>query len=70
MIKENVPLGTVVAQVKAVDKDVGLSGEVVYRFAAHTLSVHGQIFAIRNTTGAIYVTVSELLLNHLFYFIF
>jgi len=56
-IWENVPLGTIIATVQAVDKDVGLSGEVVYHFASHTQSVHGQLFGIRNTTGVIYVTV-------------
>lgn len=56
-VAENVAIGTVIVQVQARDKDLGLSGEVTYRFAAHTFASYGQLFAIRNTTGAIYVTV-------------
>jgi len=68
-IEENIPIGTIIAQVQAVDKDVGLSGDVIYRFAPHTMSVHGHIFAIRNTTGVIYVTVNHLydIVNHFWY---
>ena len=54
-IMENIPMGTVILQVQAVDKDAGLSGEVWYSFAAQTELMHGHLFGIRNTTGNIYI---------------
>ena len=54
-ILENLPTGTVVIQVKAIDRDFGPNGLVGYSFAQQTQNLHGSIFGIRNASGEIFV---------------
>ncbi|CAL1526545.1 unnamed protein product, partial [Lymnaea stagnalis] len=49
-VDENVPLGTIIGSVKAVDKDSGIFGQVYYRILGNA----GQkLFDLDNTTGVI-----------------
>ncbi|ELU00169.1 hypothetical protein CAPTEDRAFT_100575, partial [Capitella teleta] len=54
-IYENLPAGHPILSVEARDPDLGLNGQVLYSFAAHTEKEHGDVFGIRNETGEIYV---------------
>lgn len=54
-IPENTPIGRIILQVKATDRDVGPAGEIDYGFAVQTQSLHGSVFGIRNSSGNIYV---------------
>ncbi|XP_043925801.1 uncharacterized protein LOC122800419 [Protopterus annectens] len=52
-VKENVPVGTVVIQVKATDPDEGVNGEIEYSFRSHGFSKTHRIFSIEPGTGEI-----------------
>jgi hypothetical protein len=54
-VTENTPISTTIARVKASDPDEGPNGKVVYKFKPQTLHEHGDLFAIEENTGAIYV---------------
>lgn len=54
-IPENTPIGRVILQVKATDKDIGPAGDIDYGFAVQTQALHGSLFGIRNSSGNIYV---------------
>lgn len=54
-VTENLPIGSTILQVLAVDQDAGPNGLVGYSFATQTQSLHGQLFGINNLTGEIVV---------------
>ncbi|XP_066572836.1 protocadherin gamma-C5 [Amia ocellicauda] len=54
-LSENIPKGSVVVTVKAIDSDEGLNGEIVYSFATHTSETVKQFFNIHPDTGEITV---------------
>lgn len=54
-VKENVPVGTTLLQVKATDRDIGLNGAVIYDFSKHTAHEYGSLFGIEKDSGRIYV---------------
>ncbi|MEQ2182707.1 hypothetical protein GOODEAATRI_025019 [Goodea atripinnis] len=51
VIPENTAIGTVIIQVEATDKDLGVNGEVVYSLLTSTT-----LFSINSTNGIVYVT--------------
>ncbi|KAK5605282.1 bahd acyltransferase [Crenichthys baileyi] len=51
VIPENTAIGTVIIQVEATDKDLGVNGEVVYSLLTSTT-----LFGINSTNGIVYVT--------------
>ena len=53
-IDENIPINTVVTQVKAVDADSGLNAYVTYRFSRSTIAAYSDLFHIGNHTGVIH----------------
>ena len=55
-VLENSPLSTTVARVKAVDRDLGVNGEVTYYLSAATVANYGRTFAVDNVTGDVVVT--------------
>lgn len=57
-VMENVQAGTTVARVTAKDKDAGLNGDITYKFSSTTITSYGNLFAIVNKTGAIYLKQS------------
>nr|XP_033783349.1 protocadherin gamma-B1-like [Geotrypetes seraphini] len=57
-LKENIPVGTFVIQLKAMDVDQGINGEIVYSFTNVADSVHHK-FSLDSRTGEI--RVKELL---------
>ncbi|XP_042338269.1 protocadherin alpha-8-like, partial [Plectropomus leopardus] len=56
MLKENVPVGTVVIQVNATDSDQGANGEIIYSFGKEVDSKLMDLFSIDANTGEIKVT--------------
>jgi len=60
-VLENSPPGTVVARVRARDRDVGLNGAVVYSFSPLTEQRHGHVLGIKPDSGKIYVKSSASL---------
>lgn len=54
-VMENLPIGSTVVQVLAIDQDAGPNGLVGYSFASQTQSLHGQLFGINNLTGEVVV---------------
>ena len=54
-IYENLPAGTTIIRVHAVDPDFGPNGQVVYSLAPHTQADYGNLFAIHNLTGEVYI---------------
>lgn len=54
-ILENLPIGSVILQVQAVDRDAGLNGQVEYGYTPQTQSLLGGKFGIRNATGEIFI---------------
>ena len=54
-VKENERHMTTIARVIAHDNDIGLNGQVLYGFSASTRTTYGDVFAINNRTGEIYV---------------
>ncbi|XP_041078522.1 protocadherin gamma-C5-like isoform X11 [Polyodon spathula] len=59
ILNENVPLGTVIVQLKAIDLDEGANGEILYCFGEHTPETVRKVFSIIEKTGEI--TVKEQL---------
>ena len=56
-IPENLPIGTTVTRVHALDRDIGSNSQVVYYFGESTAkSVSGNVFAVNSTSGEIVVT--------------
>ncbi|XP_027900863.1 protocadherin Fat 3a isoform X3 [Xiphophorus couchianus] len=51
VIPENTAIGTIIIQVEATDKDLGLNGEIVYSLLTSTTQ-----FDINSTNGIVYVT--------------
>ena len=54
-IDENIPVGSNVYQVRAVDGDHGENARIKYGFAAETEEAYGDIFGIFETSGQIYL---------------
>jgi len=54
-VREGTSVGTVVCRATASDADVGLNGELRYRFTDETRRQHGATFHIRPDTGAVVV---------------
>ncbi len=57
-IREDFPVNETIIQTVATDLDSGLNGELQYSLDTETYNSHGHIFAIRNTTGDIYLIQS------------
>uniref|UniRef100_A0A3B3D130 Protocadherin 2 alpha a 15 n=1 Tax=Oryzias melastigma TaxID=30732 RepID=A0A3B3D130_ORYME len=55
IIKENIPIGTVVIQVNATDLDKGANGEIIYSFGNEVKSKITELFSINENTGEITV---------------
>ncbi|XP_049324682.1 protocadherin gamma-C5-like isoform X7 [Astyanax mexicanus] len=55
-VSENAPLGTIIASVKAVDRDEGDNGEILYAFTPHASEVVQNLFNVDIVTGDIKVT--------------
>uniref|UniRef100_UPI00398F80CE protocadherin-10-like n=1 Tax=Pristiophorus japonicus TaxID=55135 RepID=UPI00398F80CE len=53
---ENVPKGTVIVKVTAVDEDEGQNGDVIYSFSDHTPDKVREVFSIDSASGEIRVT--------------
>lgn len=51
----DIKVGTVIGRVEAKDSDAGPNGLVHYGLAGQTLTLHGHLFSVRNTTGEIIV---------------
>lgn len=51
VVPEDVPVGTLILQVKATDADSGLNGEIVYGLSEQTRKLYGMTFDIDNRTG-------------------
>jgi len=60
-VPENSPPGTVVARVRARDRDVDVNGAVAYSFSPLTAQRHGHLLAIKPDSGKIYVRSSASL---------
>ena len=54
-VLENSPPGTVIARVRARDRDADLNGAVVYSFSPLTQQRHGHLLGIKPDSGKIYV---------------
>ncbi|XP_037403083.1 protocadherin gamma-C5-like [Pygocentrus nattereri] len=54
-IVENTPTGAVVISVKALDRDEGANGEIIYSFAPHTSELIQNLLSIDSLTGDIKV---------------
>ena len=54
-IDENIPIGSSVYQVSALDRDVGENGRIKYDFTEETQETYGDKFGIFETTGQIYL---------------
>ena len=54
-IDENIPVGSSVYQVKALDKDRGENARIKYGFAEETQEAYGDVFGIFETSGQIYL---------------
>ncbi len=54
-IPENIAPHSTILRVHATDRDIGLNGQMEYRFAPQTLSSYGDIFGINKDTGEIFV---------------
>jgi len=52
-INEDLSAGSTVAQVRAVDADSGVNGDVRYRFDRQSSVLYGSFFAVDETTGAV-----------------
>ena len=51
VVAEDIPVGTVILQVRATDADSGLNGEIVYGMAEQTRKLYGKTYDIDNRTG-------------------
>uniref|UniRef100_A0A8C5PKQ0 Cadherin domain-containing protein n=1 Tax=Leptobrachium leishanense TaxID=445787 RepID=A0A8C5PKQ0_9ANUR len=67
ILKENVPLKTVVLVLNATDLDEGTNGEVEYYFDHHTSESARKLFEINSQTGEIYVIGTVDFEEQLFY---
>ena len=54
-VLENIPAGTSIVRVEAIDPDLGPNGEVVYRFSTRTSERHGDVFALDPISGDVTV---------------
>ncbi len=54
-IEENLPGGSRVFQVTALDRDLGVNAKIKYGFSAKTQEAYGHIFGIMETDGQIYL---------------
>ena len=54
-VREDAPLGSVIARVHARDKDAGHNAEVVYSLATESKQPFGAIFGMQNRTGQLYL---------------
>ena len=52
-VYENEAAGSTVVRLHATDRDEGLNAAIVYRFTEQTMTSHGRLFAINNTTGEV-----------------
>jgi len=54
-VPENTPVGSVLVQVRARDRDAGLNGNVRYKFSRHTAHEYATLFSIRPDNGKIFL---------------
>jgi len=54
-VPESTPVGSVLVQVKARDRDAGLNGDVRYKFSRHTAHEYATLFGIRPDNGKIFL---------------
>jgi len=54
-VPESAPVGSVLVQVKARDRDAGLNGNVRYKFSRHTAHEYAALFSIRPDNGKIFL---------------
>ena len=58
MVREDVPVGTVLVRARATDKDSGINGRVTYRFSNRTLNEDPEsyrLFGVQRLSGRVYV---------------
>jgi len=54
-VREDIEAFTTAAQVQATDRDVGLNGRITYHLSLQTKDTHGDLFAVNNITGDVYL---------------
>jgi len=54
-VRESTPVGSVLVQVRARDRDAGLNGNVRYKFSRHTAHEYATLFSIRPDNGKIFL---------------
>jgi len=54
-VPESTPVGSVLVQVRARDRDAGLNGKVRYKFSRHTAHEYATLFSIRPDNGKIFL---------------
>lgn len=54
-VRENIQKQTTVLQIRAVDADIGLNGEVTYSLSLPSAAAYGNLFGIDNSSGDLYV---------------
>lgn len=54
-VREDIPVGTSLLQVRATDRDIGKNGQVVYDFSKHTAHEYGSLFTVERDTGRIFL---------------
>jgi len=54
-VPESTPIGSVLVQVRAKDRDAGLNGNVRYKFSRHTAHEYATLFGIRPDNGKIFL---------------
>jgi len=54
-VPESTPVGSVLVQVRAKDRDAGLNGNVRYKFSRHTAHEYATLFGIRPDNGKIFL---------------
>ena len=52
-IPENIHIYSTIVQIHAHDRDLGIFGQVTYKFSDHTENMYGQLFRIQNVSGEI-----------------
>lgn len=54
-VPESTPVGSVLVQVRAKDRDAGLNANVRYKFSRHTAHEYATLFGIRPDNGKIFL---------------
>jgi len=66
-VPESTPVGSVLVQVRARDRDAGLNSNVRYKFSRHTAHEYATLFGIRPDNGKIFLQRGEALLSSIWW---